>query len=385
MVNAILGDNYYLSQRLNNIEAQLRGLSTQQILLNASTGQDGGQGLSIDAGGMHLFNPAGVEVTTLSTATGELKTAGTNGAVTIAANATPVTGTQPVPNILLQWTAAGTTQTKPAAIYSYENRVGILSPAQSTVPTAGYLSVNNDSWSLACTDKSTGLQSGAAVTGTNTGTWGIAGSGAAAPYAQGNSDSSWTVAQSGNGPSVYSTPGVNGAANLAGGGTNGSVNLVSHGTGSVALYGNTTVSGTFSATGTKAFVMPHPLDPAKTLMHASTESPVNGVEYWGTATTDATGTATVTLPTYFEALTKPTGRAILLTPEGPTPAQLSYEPIAAGAFTVHGPAWQSFSWLVKAVRQQIVNGTDVLAFQPEQTQALAPASRPAPAEPAAVA
>ncbi|MFK4295013.1 hypothetical protein ABH924_000145 [Arthrobacter sp. GAS37] len=57
MVNAVLGDQYYLVNRLNEIERVLRDLSTQPILLNASTGQGGGvPGITIDAKGVHAFD-----------------------------------------------------------------------------------------------------------------------------------------------------------------------------------------------------------------------------------------------------------------------------------------------------------------------------------------
>lgn len=383
MVNAIRESRHDLTQLLARMQADIRQLATQPVLRHASTGSDPGTpGLSTDADGLHLFNASGVEITTLSAATGQMKTAGANGNVSIAANAIPITDSLPVPNILMAWTATGTTQTQPAAIYSYESRVGVLSPTQSTVSTISYLAMATTGWSLTCFDKVTSAGSGAYIRGDNTGTWIMSGSAAAAPFVQSNSDNSWTMAQAGNGPAVYSTPGVNGTAILAGGGTNGGVSLVAHGTGTVGILGNTTVSGTFSATGTKAFVMPHPLDPTKTLMHASTESPQNGVEYWGTATTDVTGTATVTLPGYFEALTQQEDRAVILTPQG-TPQPLAYEPITDGSFTVTGAPNSPFSWLVKAVRQQLVNGTDGLAFEAEQDQALAAASRPAPAAPPA--
>ncbi|GGH93709.1 hypothetical protein ACFFGR_09110 [Arthrobacter liuii] len=70
MVNAQLGMNYELSQTLQRIQNQLAAMSTQPVLLHASTGQDGGQGLSTDKAGLHLFNPSGAEVVTLSTLDG---------------------------------------------------------------------------------------------------------------------------------------------------------------------------------------------------------------------------------------------------------------------------------------------------------------------------
>ncbi|MDQ0241152.1 hypothetical protein [Arthrobacter bambusae] len=83
MVNAILGMGRDLPQRLNAIEARLRDLSTQPILLHASTGQDGGQGLSTDKNGLHLFDPTGAESVTLSTIDGS---ANFNGNVNINGN-----------------------------------------------------------------------------------------------------------------------------------------------------------------------------------------------------------------------------------------------------------------------------------------------------------
>ena len=72
MVNAQLGMNYELSQTLESIRAQLRALSTQPVLLNASTGQDGGKGLTTDKDGLHVFDPDGNEAARLSTADGAL-------------------------------------------------------------------------------------------------------------------------------------------------------------------------------------------------------------------------------------------------------------------------------------------------------------------------
>ncbi len=66
--------------------------------------------------------------------------------------------------------------------------------------------------------------------------------------------------------------------------------------------GNVTVTGSISA-GTKDFKIDHPLDPAnKYLVHASVESSEMKNIYDGTATTDAEGNATVSLPSWFEAL-----------------------------------------------------------------------------------
>lgn len=88
------------------------------------------------------------------------------------------------------------------------------------------------------------------------------------------------------------------------------------------------------------------------------EPPTPHVEYWGTATTDSAGAATITLPGYFEAQTDPEHRGVFLSREGAQGAGLSYEPIVHGSLTVHGSPGTSFSWLVKAVRIRVVLGVD---------------------------
>jgi len=66
--------------------------------------------------------------------------------------------------------------------------------------------------------------------------------------------------------------------------------------------GNVTVTGSLSAS-VKNFKIDHPLDPAnKYLVHASVESSEMKNIYDGTVTTDAEGNATVSLPSWFEAL-----------------------------------------------------------------------------------
>ncbi len=73
--------------------------------------------------------------------------------------------------------------------------------------------------------------------------------------------------------------------------------------GTVFVGGDLFVVGTFSVTGEKNFMIDHPLDPAnKYLIHSCVESPDRMNIYNGNVTTDASGLATVELPSYFEAL-----------------------------------------------------------------------------------
>jgi len=71
------------------------------------------------------------------------------------------------------------------------------------------------------------------------------------------------------------------------------------------FVGNVQITGNLSATGSKSFVIDHPLDrDNKVLRHAAVESPEVKNIYDGVATMDAKGEAWVALPAYFEALNK---------------------------------------------------------------------------------
>lgn len=110
---------------------------------------------------------------------------------------------------------------------------------------------------------------------------------------------------------------------------------------------NATFIGTMEAT-TKAFKIPHPIKVDNVLRHGATESPVSGVEYWGEETLPESGELAVTLPDYFEALTKPDNRAVLVAARG---FVADWGDIEDGKFTVTGVPGGQFSWLVKAERE----------------------------------
>jgi hypothetical protein len=109
------------------------------------------------------------------------------------------------------------------------------------------------------------------------------------------------------------------------------------------------------------FRIDHPLDASKHLVHAAMEGPENAVFYRGQAIL-AEGEATIELPDYFEALTHPTGRTVLLTPiyeKGSKVSQLASSEVTQGRFTVTAatranPA-QKFFWEVKAIRSDVTN------------------------------
>jgi hypothetical protein len=75
--------------------------------------------------------------------------------------------------------------------------------------------------------------------------------------------------------------------------------------GTAQVAGTLFASGGLQTTGSKNFIIDHPLDPEnKILRHASIESNEVLNQYSGNITTDASGLATVTLPNYFETLNK---------------------------------------------------------------------------------
>lgn len=137
----------------------------------------------------------------------------------------------------------------------------------------------------------------AGVEGTSTGGIGVVG------Y---NKNSSFAATTGGG-----NTYGVYGYANTIGGATVPATRYGVYGyaTGATTNYagyfsGNVNITGSI-AKGSGTFKIDHPLDPEnKYLYHSFVESPDMMNVYNGNTTTDANGYATVTLPTYFEALNK---------------------------------------------------------------------------------
>jgi hypothetical protein len=108
-----------------------------------------------------------------------------------------------------------------------------------------------------------------------------------------------------------------------------------------------------SGTMSKTFVIEHPVDKSKHLVHAVVEGPESAVFYRGEAELHD-GKAVVILPDYFEALTRKRSRTVQLTPKGKKPFGLSYEDIEDGRFAVYATEPNGrFSWEVKAVRADI--------------------------------
>lgn len=102
--------------------------------------------------------------------------------------------------------------------------------------------------------------------------------------------------------------------------------------------------------GPKNFRITHPTKPGYWLRHGSTESPVSGTEYKGRVELDETGTGEIVLPEYFEALNKPEGRGVQLTPVG-RPFPVGAEEVVNGRVTVYGDPGREMFWTVSAERK----------------------------------
>ncbi|MFC1752500.1 hypothetical protein ACFL96_03800, partial [Thermoproteota archaeon] len=116
------------------------------------------------------------------------------------------------------------------------------------------------------------------------------------------------------------------------------------------LYANTITSPS------KAFRINHPLDPEKDLVHGCLEGSEYAVYYRGEAQLE-NGIATIELPDYFEALTRPEKRTLQLTCINGASLIYLDGKIENGKFTVKvmqgGNTDQEFYWEVKAVRADI--------------------------------
>ncbi len=310
MVNAVMGMGHDLPERLRQIERNIRDIATQPILLHASTGQDGGKGLSTDINGLHLFTPSGLEVIHLDTNTGTLFAIGQVGQVSISGGA-DIGST--VPLIEFATTDGGGVQSYPGMIFQSYNELVLQGPQTTT----------NSLSSATLSAKDSGAWAKAYDT-----------TGAGAAYLNVSNAGTFYLGNWGGTCGVYTT----------------------------AKAGPVLIAGGLTVSGTKNFVMDHPTKPGYILKHASTESPHNGVEYWGTITLDNNGEAVVALPDYFEALTYPDNRNVQVTAVGRATVPVSADRINAGSFTVYGAAGQEVDWLVKAVRQS-TNPAEPIDFE----------------------
>ena len=122
-------------------------------------------------------------------------------------------------------------------------------------------------------------------------------------------------------------------------------------TGSVVVEGNLIVQGALFSKNGGSFRIDHPLDPAnKFLSHSFVESPEMKNIYDGNVTTDASGSATVTLPDYFEALNR--DYRYQLTVLGQFAQAIVSREIAGNSFEIQtDKPGVKVSWQVTGIRQ----------------------------------
>ena len=118
----------------------------------------------------------------------------------------------------------------------------------------------------------------------------------------------------------------------------------------------------------KNFVIPHPTDPDRWLVHACIEGPEAAVFHRGESLLDENGRAAVNLPAYFSTLTKPGTESVLLTPvleaEGDAFGPVAATRVRDNSFTIRAhEARQRVAWLVEATR------ADVITFDAEPLRA----------------
>lgn len=103
----------------------------------------------------------------------------------------------------------------------------------------------------------------------------------------------------------------------------------------------------------KTFIINHPLEADRWLVHATLEGPESGVYYRGQGRTDYEGNAVCDLPAYAAALCDPGKWSVHLTAID-VPDALAASRIRDGQFRVTGPSFVDFWWVAYGVRADIV-------------------------------
>jgi hypothetical protein len=155
-------------------------------------------------------------------------------------------------------------------------------------------------------------------------------------------------------------------------GRNSSTGLAGQFSGPVLIQGDLTVNGMLVKQ-SGSFRIDHPLDPAnKFLSHSFVESPDMKNIYDGNVTTDATGSAIVTLPAYFETLNR--DYRYQLTVLGQFAQAIVSRKIAGNSFEIRtDKPGIEVSWQVTGIRQDAyarVNPIVVEESKPTQDQGM---------------
>ncbi|MBS1715896.1 MAG: hypothetical protein JST30_16330 [Armatimonadetes bacterium] len=110
--------------------------------------------------------------------------------------------------------------------------------------------------------------------------------------------------------------------------------------------------GNTEATGTKSFIIDHPLDPSNSfLLHYSSEGPEPYLIYRGTVTLGSSGKAWVELPDYFASINR--DATVHLTPIGSAFQPFVAVEVKGNRFQVGGAPNAKVSWMVTAVRNDL--------------------------------
>jgi hypothetical protein len=134
------------------------------------------------------------------------------------------------------------------------------------------------------------------------------------------------------------------------------------------VYGVYSV-GNFAATGTKAFLEPHPTDPSKEIRFVSLEGPEAGTYFRGSGRT-VHGKATIEVPESFRLVTAEQGLTVVVTPIGEL-AQIAAISKSLDKITIQSSKDVAFDFMVNGVRrafqnfQSIVPNSDFIPRGPE--------------------
>jgi hypothetical protein len=132
----------------------------------------------------------------------------------------------------------------------------------------------------------------------------------------------------------------------------------------VAAFGN------FTATGTKAFIEPHPTDPTLTIRYVALEGPEAGTYFRGTART-VNGQAVIEVPESFRIVTDAEGLTVQLTPVGEL-AQMAVMSEGLNQVVVRSSSDVTFHYQVNGIRrafrdwQAVAEGDNFRPITPSQ-------------------
>jgi len=121
-------------------------------------------------------------------------------------------------------------------------------------------------------------------------------------------------------------------------------------TGATGVLSWNSTSFEITADGAKTFVIPHPIDPSRHLVHACLEGPESAVFYRGRASISETGEVIVHLPDYVKAIA--TDMTIQITPIHPA-THASVSEVVDNSFTIFGSPHTSCFWIVHGKRHDI--------------------------------